>query len=231
MSKFASEVDLMRPLVEWLRARRDVVRENLHVNLHGQFVSPDVVTIRKTEQYPAFYDVYEGKLELNDAVVNQARRWRPYCHRTWIVVPTMELNTDQRRLRRRLLAMMNLGLIYIDARDGKVRNQDQPKHYTTKDPDLSMLEVAMETSPPASTDKPAGAPSVQPSRALRKFGDVIRYVESNGPTTVKALILAGVLHTRKRMQLLNAIENRDIGALEYTGPKGYVQLVKSEVTT
>lgn len=228
-AKFATEVDLMLPLVKLLRTRCDVVRENLRVHFHGQLIYPDIVTIHKTGECAAFYDVFEGKLDLNDEVVRQAKRLREYCHRSWIVVPAMDPENKLRALRRRLLGVMNLGLICVDAETGKVSFQDQPKHYTNRDPDLSMLEVAMEMSPPASADKLAGAPSVQPSRALKNFGDVIRYIEANGPTSTSLLIKARVLKHSDRMKLIRAIEHHELTELAYAGKGDDVQLAASEV--
>lgn len=217
---------MMRPLVAHFRGTARQMRQNLPVVLHGDRVYPDLVIVRETGDL----EVFEGKLGLNDEVMNQARRWRPFCHRSYVVVPEPDGANNHHRLRSKLIEKMNLGLIYIRYHDSKPEFQHQFNLYRNPKPDAEFLLAAMEQAPPPSTDKPAGAPSVQPSRVLRQFGRVIEFIEEWGETSPRLLERAGVLKRGERMQLIRAIEYRLLPQLEYTGPAGVFRLAGGEVT-
>ena len=213
-SKFASEVEMRKPLVENFRDSARSMRQNLPVVLHGDRVFPDLVVIRRET---GDIEVFEGKLGLTDDVMNQARRWRPYCRRSYVVVPEPDGASEHHRLRRKLLSKMNLGLVYMRFHDSKPEFQHQFNLYRNPKPDTHLLLAAMEQAPPPSTDKPAGAPSVAPSAALKQFSRVIRHIELEGSASARELELAGVLRRGDRMRLIRAIEFRELPELTYTG--------------
>lgn len=225
-SKFASEVEMMEPLVDHFRGNARDLRQNLPVVLHGDRLYPDLVVIRRET---GDIEVFEGKLSLTDEVMNQARRWGPYCNRSYVVVPEPDGASRSHRLRRELIRTFNLGLIYIRHHDSKPEFQHQFNLYRNPKPDPLLL-AAMEQAPPSSTDKPAGAASVQPSAALQQFKRVIAFIERNGEASARELELAGVLRRGDRMRLIRAIQFRELPQLVYTGPHGVFQRSETEVT-
>lgn len=225
--KFASEVEMMQPLVEHFRGNAREMRQNLPVVLHGKLVFPDLVIVRRDT---GDTEVFEGKQHLTDEVIAQAMRWRRYCHRSYVVVPATDRESREHRTRRVRLSKMNLGLILIRYDDQRPEFQIQFNLYRNAKPDTELLLAAMEQAPPPSTDKPAGAASVQPSAALQQFGRVIAYIERHGEMSAMELVRAGVLRHSDRMRLILAIDRRELDQLVYTGPHGVFQRATSEVT-
>lgn len=226
MTKFASEVEMMKPLVEHFRGMGCELRENLPVKRGRKLFFPDLVVIRENGDL----EVFEGKLRLTDEVIAQAQEWRNVCRRSYVVVPAPSGEDVAHSLRRETIRTLNLGLVYIKHHQQAPEFQIQFHLYRNPKPQLDLLLNAMEVAPPASTDKPAGAPSVHTPRAIKKFGDVIAHIEEFGEASARMLEFAGVLKRGQRMQLIKAIQYKELPQLEYTGPGGVFRLAGSEVT-
>ena len=138
-----NEVDLCRRLTGWLKSKGYEPHHEVSVSMDGRVRPVDVVT---TEG--AFIVCYEGKLTLDDALVNQCKRRRTCFHRVWAVVPTS--GAKMRRSRNELLLKRyGIGLITIGGVIETVHPARINTHAEIGDVVRAMSERQKRGNPPA----------------------------------------------------------------------------------
>lgn len=111
---FASEADLAKVVIAWLRAEGWIVFQE--VEHRGDIA--DIVATRDGK-----VAVIECKLHLNLEVLHQADRWLPRAHFAWAAVPERKTSSDAWRFAQTACRSLGIGLLEVESRE-RYRQRD-----------------------------------------------------------------------------------------------------------